>query len=218
MTRRNYDRELPTKEAKIIYVFCEGARRENHYFKYFKELDSRINVIVYELDSFENNSPRGLLEIALSRIEDCSSEFEFDKDKDEVWIVFDTDTDIFNSRDEQIKYVRSICSSKTNWFVAQSNPCFEVWLFYHFFSEIPDLKEIIKCKSWKIYLNDHISGGFDSRKHPVYIEKAIKNAKNNFRIINDKPSIGSTEIYLLSKNILLLIKEKINNILKEVSE
>ncbi len=59
LTNRCFEREPPTREAKSIYIFCEGVKREYEYFKYFREMDSRINVEIYKLNPKEDNSPLG---------------------------------------------------------------------------------------------------------------------------------------------------------------
>lgn len=64
LTNRLFKRREPFKEAKCIYIFCEGAKREFQYFNFFKEIDSRINIEIYSLDSNEDNSPLGLYKIA----------------------------------------------------------------------------------------------------------------------------------------------------------
>jgi hypothetical protein len=90
---RSFERQSPSKIAKSIYIFAEGLKREEQYFNYFKEIDSRINIEVYKLDSKENNSPAGLLEIAKKCIfgkQDNPSRYSFQKN-DEVWIVIDID-------------------------------------------------------------------------------------------------------------------------------
>ena len=51
LTNRLFVREEPTRDAKSIYIFCEGKEREFNYFMYFKELDSRINIEIYKLES-----------------------------------------------------------------------------------------------------------------------------------------------------------------------
>lgn len=97
-------------EAKSIYIFCEGARREFDYFEYFKELDSRINVEVYKLDPSEDNSPLGLLEIAEKCIilsaENPNPKYNF-IEGDEVWIVLDIDKDKDGSREPQIEHIKT---------------------------------------------------------------------------------------------------------------
>lgn len=68
LTNRLFDRIEPLKEAKSIFIFGEGKKREYQYFQYFRSKDSRINIEVYPLEHSENNSPLGLLEIAKSSI------------------------------------------------------------------------------------------------------------------------------------------------------
>ncbi|MDM8529168.1 RloB domain-containing protein [Anaerolineales bacterium HSG24] len=98
---RLFEREPPSREAKSIYIFCEGVKREYQYFQYFKEIDSRINVEIYKLHPHEDNSPLGLLSIAEKCIilsdDNPKPKYEF-LENDEVWIVLDTDKDEKDSR------------------------------------------------------------------------------------------------------------------------
>jgi len=206
-------------EAKSIYIFCEGARREFDYFEYFKELDSRINVEVYKLDPSEDNSPLGLLEIAEKCIilsaENPNPKYNF-IEGDEVWIVLDIDKDKDGSREPQIEHIKSKCGARENWFLTRSNPCFEVWLYYHSGSKKPKLDNSEKCAAWKRYVNSLFNGGFDSRKHPIYIELACTNAKENFNLNENKPDLGCTEVYNLADSIIPLLRVKLKKVLKQI--
>lgn len=180
LTNRLFEREAPNRTAKSIYIFCEGAKREYQYFKYFIEMDSRINVEVYPLNPYENNSPMGLLNIAKSCIissnENRSPKYNF-QENDEVWIIVDFDRDKADTRKPQIQAVQSFCNKNKDWFILQSNPCFEVWLYYHLFEDRQSFEGDEQCSKWKSYLNSVVNGGFDSRKHPIFIQKAIKYSK-----------------------------------------
>ncbi len=50
LKKRLFERAEPSEDAKKIFIFCEGKKRERAYFNYFKAIDSRINIEVYELD------------------------------------------------------------------------------------------------------------------------------------------------------------------------
>lgn len=219
LTNRLFEREQPSREARSIYIFCEGAKREYQYFLYFKAMDSRINIEVYKLDPHEDNSPLGLLNIAKQCVivseENRDPKYSF-QENDEVWIVLDTDDDASVSRRVQINQVKEFCNQTTSWFIAQSNPCFEVWLYYHFYLDKPVFEGIENCTNWKSFLNESISGGFDSRRHPIYIERASKNAEENYKSHEGIPSVGSTEIYNLAKTILLLVNTKIRVVLEKI--
>lgn len=221
LTNRLFDRNPPSREAKSIYIFCEGADREYQYFYYFMNIDSRIKIEIYRLDPHEDNSPLGLYKIALNSIIESevnpNPKYSF-QENDEVWIVLDTDKDKEDSRKAQIETIRENISDKNDWFVVESNPCFEVWLFYHTHKTFKQFEGIENCKSWKQLVNESIKGGFDSRKHPIYIENATLNAETSFQLDdNNKPLIGSTEVYKLSKSILTIVKTKIKEALKKLN-
>ncbi len=212
LKNRLFERQAPSKSAKSIFIFCEGLKREYQYFNYFREIDSRINIEVYKLKPEENNSPLGLLEIAkaciFKTIDNPKPKYDF-VSGDEVWIVLDTDLDRNYSRISQIHQVRAFCMSENGWNIAQSNPCFEVWLHYHFYKENDSSFDINKCSLWKSELNESIKGGFNSKKHPLHINTAAYNAWINFRQIQNNPTIGSTEVYMLANAIYPLIKNKL---------
>lgn len=208
LTNRLFERQAPSREAKSLYIFCEGAKREYQYFKYFREIDSRIKVEVNKLNSDDNNSPKGLYKLAENSFVGNKPKFTLEE-KDEVWIALDTDPDKSNSREEQIKKIKSNYEGKHNRFVVESNPCFEVWLFFHQNEKVEEFEADDICKSWKQKVNENYNGGFDSRRHPVFIEEAIRNAELNFNADeNGKPLKGSSEVYLLAKNIFTVVKKK----------
>jgi len=68
-----------------------------------------VNVEIYKLESNEDNSPLGLLDIAKENIIKTNNnpkpKFKFQK-IDEVWIVLDTGPDKTQSRKRQIERIR----------------------------------------------------------------------------------------------------------------
>lgn len=210
---RSYRRKAPSKDAKKIYIFCEGKTREYDYFEFFQGLDSRISLIVHPLDGSENNTPEGLLNIAMEKMKCCSFERI-----DEVWIVFDTDSDKYGSREPQINHLRIYCSKEKRWHHAESNPCFELWLYYHFYPQKPNFENHQISSIWKTKLNEMVSGGFDSRKHSLMIADAIENAKSNYNINdNGRPNVGSTEVFKLAQSIYNILEKKIDRMRKDSS-
>ncbi len=161
LPNRPYKREAPSKDAKSVFIFCEGKRREYQYFRYFRELDTRINIEVYELHEHEDNSPLGLFNIAKESIiksdDNPDPKYNF-IEGDEVWIVFDRDLDKLDSRAPQIAAVKESCSKTDGWNHAISNPCFEVWLYYHEYSDMPN--DMSASPSWwKQLVADNIKVG-----------------------------------------------------------
>ena len=208
---RDYVKKSLELSPKTIYIFCEGKKREYDYFtKRLIKRNSKIKLEVYKLKDTDDNSPTGLFTIADTSFQ--AKKITIDEVIDEVWFVIDTDR-----WGTKINEIREMCSVKNNWFIAQSNPCFEVWLYYHFKEEkitekelaIFDIKtKLNQCKTWKQYIPHINSGGFDSNRHLYYIDIAINNSKKNFELCNDSPSVGSTEMHILAKDIKELVLKK----------
>ncbi len=197
--KRKYVREAPSKKAIKIFIFCEGAKREYQYFSCFRGLDSRIDPRIIQTEQHDNNSPTGLFEKAqeLFKVQDIEL-----RSTDYVWFIVDVDkwtqiNDLKNDAEEE------------SWFVGISNPCFEVWLYYHFFDSYPDFENMHISKSWKSFVNKKISGGFDSKRCFVLIDKAIENSKKNYKEKDDIPIVGTTDVFKLGQLIYQFVKNKI---------
>lgn len=210
LRNRNFNRVPASKDAKNIYIFCEGGKREYDYFIQFKGFDSRINIEVYKITDGENNSPQGLFEIAQDAFGFTGKKpiYEF-IEGDEVWLVFDVDPDKLESRVSQMEMVIPTCK-ELNWNIAISNPCFEVWLYFHFKDELIDNLE--SCSEWKSLLGATY-GGFDSRQHFVLITNAISRARKHYKEVNDLvPDFGRTRVFSLGEVIVEIMGNKIEKI------
>ena len=207
-TNRLYTKRDPSKEGKLYIIFCEGEIRETTYFHFFNRLASQIIIQLVRIEDGKN-SPLGLYNNAcktLLKSNDNPNPFYNLNEDDEVWFIIDTD-----EWGKQILELREKVSTHKNWFVGQSNPSFEVWLYYHFRVEKPSAN----IDNWKSHLNTIISGGFNSLKHPIHIESAIINSERNFKENNQQPDISSTELFKLGKQILPLVKQDIDKLLKK---
>lgn len=217
LKNRLFERREPSREAKSIYIFCEGVKREYQYFQYFKEIDSRINIEVYQLTENDDNSPFGLYNIAVKCIikteQNPNPKYELIAGVDETWFVIDTD-----KWGDRINDLKNNCLSHTDWYVAQSNPCFEVWLYYHFFVALPSFEGIEASANWKPYLDSCVLGGFDSRKHPILVNSAIENSIKNYSESDEMPIIGCTSVFRLAGSIYNLVKDKIIEGLRKTRE
>ncbi len=201
-----YTRREPTKEGKLYFIFCEGEKKETTYFHFFNRIASQIIVQIVPIADGKN-SPMGLYNNACAHLLKSdgkhSPSYQLNSD-DEVWFIIDTD-----KWGKEIDVLRDNIGKHQNWFVAQSNPSFEVWLYYHF----EKTKPTIHIENWKAFLNEVIKGGFNANKHPMYIETAILNSEMNYSSTDNKPDLVTTELFLLSKKILPLVKADIDMLL-----
>jgi hypothetical protein len=201
-----YIRREPDKEGKLYFIFCEGEKRETTYFYFFNRIASQIIMQIVPIEDGKN-SPMGLYNNACQKLlksdKNLNSSYELSAE-DEVWFIIDTD-----KWGKEVDNIRDSITAQKNWFVAQSNPSFEVWLYYHFEKAKP--RETIE--NWKVFLNDVIKGGFNSNKHPMYIETAIHNSEINYSSTNKQPDLATTELFQLAKKVLPLVKTDIDILL-----
>jgi hypothetical protein len=209
-----YTRVEPFREAKKVYIFCESEKGgiEVSYFNFFIGISSNLDLIPIPNQNGKSD-PIHLSEHAEQYFKVQKTEFD-EVLQDEVWFVIDTDH--WNEGDK-IEKLREFINQKNTkykgWSLAQSNPCFEVWQFFHFHTTKPNEEEVKTFKSFKEFLNNKIPGGFDNRSMPVKIENAIKNAENNFELVGNQPSMFSTEVYLLAQKIAMFTKRQLDIIL-----
>jgi hypothetical protein len=212
--KKIYEKVEVNKDAKKVYIFCEGEEKEVHYFDYFKGLSSNIDIIPIGNDKGKSDPTKlkDHAQLLFFGNELIPPKHSLSKEyKDEIWFVIDTDR--WNEGDK-INFLKEFCNanntSNKQWIVAQSNPSFEIWLYYHFYDAMPEKSMVETYASFKEFVNAVIRGGFDNRKMPIEIESAIKNAMANFNTNNGQPSLYSTEVFELGKVILPFVKEQID--------
>jgi hypothetical protein len=197
-----YEKKIAFRDAFFFIIVCEGQNREPEYFRFFDGVSSRIKVVSVASED-GNSSPSKLIANAIEK------EFELDAnaDKDRVWFVIDTDR-----WNKQLHEIRAECDKHPHWRVAQSNPCFEVWLYFHAKSQIPMLPNLSQCNNWKPYLPTIINGGFNHDYHPVAIGIAILNSKASFQSNGYFPEPGSTQLWELGEELICFIEKDLEGL------
>ena len=169
--------------------------------------------------------PLKLLELAKIKLVNEDSRYIMDyRANDSVWFVIDTDT---WEKEGKITPLRDFCAENnigfqkkyteikpySAWNVVQSNPCFEIWLYYHFFKDVPNQEEVESYPSFKAFVASVISGGFDFQKDPVRVRTAVQNARSNFQYSDDgRLALFSTEVYKLAEEILLFVNQHLDRL------
>ena len=225
--RRDYGKKNPSRDAHKVYIVCEGKVTEPNYFRFFEGLSSNLQVIT--IPPSDGTDPLKLLERAKQILIGKDREYDVEyAHRDTVWFVIDTDT---WETEGKITPLRKFCSTKNKsiskefdeiksypaWNVAQSNPCFEIWLYYHLMETPPEDYDSTK-ERFKTYLDRVLPGGFNYDRHPVYLQDAIQNAKVNFRTDKDgKITMFSTEMHLLGTEILGFVKRDLGKLKNKLS-
>ncbi|SCY98319.1 RloB family protein [Flavobacterium caeni] len=218
--KRGYKRETPielVRDYKLFAIACEGSKREPEYFKILRYLSKKIAVdviedIVSEEEAISINpnksAPKWVLDRAVRYIEK-----EGLNDDDDLWFVMDID----RWSEAQIREVASYCDKFPNWHIVLSNPCFEVWLYFHKKANIAT-SESITCSDFKTEISTFEKGGYHPHKFLPQLEEAIANAKN---ADSDKnhfiPKVKETKVYILVEAIIEVVgKNDFENFIKNI--
>jgi hypothetical protein len=226
--KRGYNRETPQellRDYKLFAISCEDSKREPKYFRLFNYISSRIKVDVIEdlvrEDEMEEyihdgkSAPKYVLERAKIYIQKEKLDNE-----DELWFVMDKD----RWSEAQLREIAEFCTGSPNMHVIISNPCFEVWLYFH--KKEIKMTEISSCSEFKNKISSFTSGGYHPYKFVPYFREAIANAKKcdsdphpNCLI----PEPNETKMHQLGEALMVMIgKSKfeyfINNILPKLVE
>jgi hypothetical protein len=177
--KRGYIRDTPVelvRDYKVFAIACEGGVREPQYFNVFQYLSPKVKVDVIEdfvSDSemqqkhSNKSAPKWVLDRAMRYIEK-----EGLLDEDDLWFVIDTDRWSY----VQLKELADYCQQYANWHIVISNPCFEVWLYFHKKANITDSKSST-CEQFKFEISTLEQGGYHPHKFIPYLQNAITNAK-----------------------------------------
>ena len=221
--RRDYGKREPSRYAHKIYLVCEGKDTELNYFKFFEGLSSNLQVIA--IPPTVGTDPIKLMKRAQEVLLDDNRQYTVECEHgDTVWFIIDTDT---WEKEGKIKPLREFCQEQNDiirekydevkpypvWNVAQSNPCFEIWLYYHFYDKKPSQEKVGDCVSFKEFVHLEISGGFNFEKDLARLEDAISNAEANFGMEKDgRLSLYSTEMNKPGREILGFVKSELDKL------
>lgn len=221
--RKDFSKKAPSKIASKIYIVCEGKGSEPDYFRFFEGLSSNLELIIIPPE--EGTDPLKLKTLAERLFLSESRQYTLDyREHDKVWFAIDTDS---WEKEGKIAPLRDFCKSMNTriakefnetkpyeaWRVAQSNPCFEVWLYYHHYEERPEKVDVEDSPSIKSFVHRLIAGGFDYQRDQVRLQDAIDNAEDNYRQqLNGNPDWFATEQHLLGKEIMQFIRSEIRKL------
>ncbi len=197
--KRGYKKGEQHKDARLFVIVAEGER-EDAYFAWFHEKNLRISVEVVNREK-DKSAPSHFLERLRKHIQETGWR---EKDGDLVWFVLDVD----RWKQKEIEDLIIHCQQETNWNIAISNPCFEVWILYHILTDIEDngekpkaLKSMVHIESCKVF-----NHGYDINVFCSMIETAAKNAQNtDEKPQQDFPDRMKTKVYQLAEQMLELL-------------
>ena len=190
---RNYKKGEPHRDSRLFVVVTEGER-EDKYFSRFNQVNSRIRVLT--VSRLQNASaPKHFID----RLDKAQQTGIYSPEPDDsVWFVCDVDR-----WDGQIHDLQTDCEPNPAWNLAVSNPCFEVWLYFH--SDSISITAI-DCQTLKTELPKTRLGQFNVETYCKHINRAVLRAEEADTIpANYFPAPMTTKVYWLAKEICKLI-------------
>jgi len=195
---RDYKKGKPFRDARKFIVICEGER-EADYFSFFDGKSQKLVVktVAPVGENQGQSAPNHLKARASEYIDENGWEENFE---DQLWFVLDVDRWERDSIDE----LKHLTEATNNWFLAISNQCFEVWLYYH----KSNLKVIPEnAGNMKQLLHDQTNGGYNVKIYAPEIETANKNSRNlDENEDSYYPDVGITKVYKLGEELVGLLQ------------
>lgn len=199
-------KQFGDKDLSLFVILSGGEEKEKDYFRYILEYPNcfpkiRISFIT------GTDLVKSLYAEAVRKKGELGG---YDVNiGDRICII--TDVDCFKS---DIIDVQPLCDSEDISLII-SNPCFEVWLYYSYFDNMPTftpVREESQSSEFKHFLNSVKSGGIGATKAIYEIETAIINSKKNYSETDSFPDFLTTQMHILSEKMLPLVKDGLLNL------
>jgi len=203
---REFKRSSEFRDSQLFIIATEGQKTEHKYFNDFYSYPLFRNPRIYIHVIRRIKSASSPVHI-LAELDKIKSEYKWRQD-DELWMVVDKDA----WKAKHLSTVARLCNQK-NYFLAVSNPCFELWLLLH-------VKDIPKCspsdqklhtkKQYLIAELKRILRGYNKNNPDTdKLFPTIRLAIDRARILDTNPldrwpqTLG-TRVYLLTSKLLTL--------------
>ncbi|MDJ1498401.1 RloB family protein [Cytophagaceae bacterium DM2B3-1] len=203
---RGYKRGEPFRDARIFVIICEGTKREPEYFRFFQQFTRRIQIRIAK--PYKGSAPTHFLERAQKYDEETGI-----GDDDRLWFVSDVD----RWKEETFRDIAHVCAEHQNWNLAISHPCFEVWLYMHFW----DIRDCLahSPEDYKQVLNEKITGGYYVATFAPHIKNAAAQARQtDTNPEHYMPERGRTKLYQLAEEMLDFMGQDWETIQKAVAD
>lgn len=203
---------------KLFVLSYEGTVTEKKYFQDFRASEYFNNNGLIEIVPLKRPKGKGSDPFSVKKLLNwAKKEYGF-KISDEFWLIVDRD-DWESTHKLSFEDLVVECKKEDNFYLAMSNPCFEIWLVLHLkkLSEFTEeeqklLFENAKVNSSKnhidIVVGDLQGGdrGYNKKPNPnIYLpltKTAIERAKSIDNLEEDYPKSIGTHLYKLIEKLI----------------
>ena len=201
---------------KLFVLSYEGIITEKKYFQDFRASEYFNNNGLIEIVPLKRPKDKGSDPFSVKKLlNEAKKEYGF-KISDEFWLIIDRD-DWESIHKLSFDDLVTECKNEDNFYLAMSNPCFEIWLVLH----LKNLSEFTKEEQALIFENAKIGNknyidilvsqlqggrGYNKRPNPnIYLpltKTAIERAKSIDNLKDDYPKSIGTHLYKLIEKLI----------------
>lgn len=204
---RSYYKRDGERDYFLVVLIMEDAKRTHQYFiPICKKSGSRFKICPVCNKDHGIPAPR-MLDTAAEQVEELGLDFA---SGDHLYMLCDLD-----------HYRKALCElnarKKREWNLIISNPCIELWFYYHHRDCKPDFgpceQEDKYPELMKSICGTLLPGGIDHRKLFTTfdgLEIPITNARKNYALepgSDFMPALGSTQMFIVMEKIKELFSE-----------
>ncbi len=202
----DYQKSDGTISATILFVLSGGEERER---KYLKPLDNMKRMVVaFASKAGQGLSPRQMITIADEAVADGifhTQERDYKIEEGDI-IYLLQDVDQFEGEIRTIW--KEYHTHNIHWII--SNPCFEIWLYYHYsdeppyqkLGEIEDLSIAERSICLKQLLHTVFRGSVSPLKAMEFMQDAIRRSRKYYAENDGVPALYATQMDRLAEQIL----------------
>jgi hypothetical protein len=202
---------------KLFILSYEGTVTEKKYFQDFRASIYFNNNGLIEIVPLKRPKDKGSDPFSVKKLLNwAKKEYGF-KITDEFWLIVDRD-DWESIHKLSFDDLVTECKKEENFYLAMSNPCFEIWLVFHLknLSEFSREEQALIFENAKIGNKNHIDilvaqlqggdRGYNKRPNPnIYLpltKTAIERAKSIDNLEEDYPKSIGTHLYKLIEKLI----------------
>lgn len=201
---------------KLFVLSYEGTVTEKKYFEDLRSSDLFNNNGLIEIVPLKRPKNKGSDPFSVKRLlQVAKNEYGF-KSADEFWLIIDRD-DWESIHKLNFDELASDCKKEKNFYLAMSNPCFEIWLILHLkhisnftIEEQKRIFENVKVSNSKndidVILGNLQGRGYNKRPNSkVFLpltKIAIERAKSLDNLKEDYPKSIGTHVYKLIEKLI----------------
>jgi len=191
--------EKTYRDDRLFVIATEDTYAPDRYFGIFKNPRIKVRVLPTE-------GGRSAPAHVLDRLEEFAQEFQTMED-DELWLMLDTDHWV---EPNHIANFDKVCAEaiRKGYYLAHSNPCFEIWLLLHV-TDLDPGDQFIRCNEvvqrLKSILGEYGQGTIGPERFPLEaVAVAVDRAERLDKAPDDRwpPKTGS-HVYKLAKKVLV---------------